>query len=239
MYRESSRGEWVLFLAVLAALIAGVLAFLAGYWLFLPTDIAFYLAVFVAAIAFILIYYLVKGLFPRERYEMACDDPIPGSSIVDEGDEDIPIYESVPDESSRPIDMPGIDEAFAEVAGVIENEFNPQIIRDEAELKNRLFTLLSGDRPGRVRKDVPAADGTLDITLDDAYGIRLAVVRDEDRLASIGDEIAFYAENCKNVAIVLFIDRLIAPQIDLEKYTEKFDQYGALVIIKQGMIEAL
>ncbi len=233
MVGEYTRGGWVFSLALTAAAITGMLAFLLAYSFF-QSIIAIYTGIVVAIFTFIPAYRLADNKFPHYRLATIYDDPAPATRIIDENGEEVLATQSSP---ATTVEPQRLDSAFLEAIEVIEKEFHPTIVRNDAELKNLLFALLSKKYPGRVRRDVDAADGKIDIVLDDIYGIELKVVRDEKILRNLIGDVAFYAGHYRQTAIVLFLDRLFAPKIDLEKYTEKFDQYGTIVVVRQGMIE--
>ena len=92
---------------------------------------------------------------------------------------------------------------LAEILDIIEDEFEADTIRDEAELQAQLTIFLKTRLKKKVKREVTISAGRLDIVIDGKYALEIKIPTDKDQLRNLSAQIQEYMEEYPFLGVII------------------------------------
>ena len=177
-----------------------------------------------------------------------------GIKIIDDYEPEIqpePIYEEIEEsqyeeqivEEPIPTDIQHFEKQpetvktgneFDSVLIAIEDKFDPRIVKNEEDFKNRLVQFLNTNFPNEVTGEGhTSVGGGVDIVIDGTYALKIKVLTSEGAMIFLVDMMMEYKHDFHDsAAILLDIGEITSNKI--EEYIKEYDSLGIKTILKRA-----
>jgi len=124
---------------------------------------------------------------------------------------------------------------FDSILESIENEFEPEDIRDENDFEKQLTQFLKIKYPGRVRRQVETSKGKIDLVIDEKYAIELKIADGKGKLRDLVGQVYNYKKVFNDVAVIL-LDVGKIPHSEIKEYIDDYERLGVKTLIIEGVL---
>lgn len=115
----------------------------------------------------------------------------------------------------------------------IQQNFEPETTRDEAEFETQLTIWLKHRFPGQVERQVGNIQGRVDLVLFGKFAIELKIAQDTQRLRNLIGQIHAYKKVWPNVGVIL-LDVGMMPLEEIGEFVKDYRDLGVPSIVIDG-----
>lgn len=124
---------------------------------------------------------------------------------------------------------------FDSILESIENDFEPEDVRDENDFEKQLTQFLKIKYPDRIRRQVETPKGKIDLVIDEKYAIELKIAEGKGKLRDLVGQAHSYKKVFNNVAIIL-LDVGKMSRSEIKEYVEDYEGLGVKTLILEGVL---
>lgn len=203
-----------IFILIMLAIWYLLTIFLGTWW---NTWGIWFIGICVAFVVIILIVYFYKV----SSFSYNISTPLPTKNSIDRNRENY--YTS--DYSTSELD---------EILNKIEENFKPELIRDEEDFEKQLFQVLKLLYPDRVSRQVKIGKLKADIVFDNnVYGLELKIANNRGILTSLIGQITLYKEVFNEIAVILLDVNALSIE-DLNEFIGRYKNMGVKTLVIKG-----
>lgn len=125
---------------------------------------------------------------------------------------------------------------FDSILNSIEQEFEPEDVRDENDFEKQLTQFLKIKFPNRVERQVDTPKGKVDIVIDNRYAIELKIADNKGKLRDLVGQVYSYKKIYNEVAVVLLDIGRMSPS-EIKEYVDDYDKLGVKTIVLKGILK--
>jgi len=125
---------------------------------------------------------------------------------------------------------------FEAILESIENDFEPEDVRDENDFEKQLTQFLKIKYPDRVKRQVDTPKGKIDILIDDRYVIELKIADSKIKLRDLVGQVTSYKKVYCDIAIAL-LDVGKLSRSEIKEYVDDYEQIGVKTIVLEGLLK--
>jgi hypothetical protein len=157
-------------------------------------------------------------------------------TVVEGASAQEPVEETKPSETKvTSIEIKRQDE-FDAILDDIENNFEPEDVRDENEFEKQLFQFLKIKYPDRVDRQISTPQGKIDIVIDNKYAVELKIADGKGTLSGLVGQLVRYKKIYKNLATIL-LDVGKMSRSEMKEYITDYENLGVKVKIVEGILK--
>lgn len=124
---------------------------------------------------------------------------------------------------------------FDSILESIENDFEPEDVRDENDFEKQLTQFLKIKYPDRIRRQVETPKGKIDLVIDDKYAIELKIADGKGKLRDLVGQAHSYKKIFNNVAVIL-LDVGKMSRSEIKEYIDDYEGLGVKTLIMEGVL---
>lgn len=124
---------------------------------------------------------------------------------------------------------------FDSILEDIEENFEPEDVRDENEFEKQLTIWLKNKYPERVKRQVETPKGKIDIVIDNKYAIELKIADAKGKLRDLVGQVHSYKKVYDNVAVIL-LDVSKMSHSEIKEYIDDYKNFGVKTLVLEGVL---
>ena len=125
---------------------------------------------------------------------------------------------------------------FDTILEYIEEQFEPEDVRDENDFEKQLTIFLKSKYPDRIKRQVETSKGKIDIVIDNKYAIELKIADSKGKLRDLVGQALWYKKEFDNVAIIL-LDVSKLPRSQIKEYIDEYEKQGVKTKVLDGILK--
>lgn len=124
---------------------------------------------------------------------------------------------------------------FDSILESIENDFEPEDVRDENDFEKQLTQFLKIKYPDRIKRQVDTPKGKIDIVIDNRYAIELKIADGKGKLRDLVGQVHSYKKVYNEVAVIL-LDVGKMSRSEIKEYVDDYENLEVKTIILEGVL---
>jgi len=125
---------------------------------------------------------------------------------------------------------------FDSILETIDEQFEPEDVRDENDFEKQLTQFLKIKYPNRVKRQVDTPKGKIDILIDEKYAFELKIADNKLKLRDLIGQVGSYKKIYNDVSVIL-LDAQKMNHSEIQEFLDDYNKIGVKTVVKDGVLK--